>query len=364
MKKKLLFITDRNTHGGSMKMFVWLANTMAEFYEVWYCNLSTERPFYELNTKIKFIETKHSNNDSFIYRNTIGFFQNIKALIDIIKKQQIDTIVNFADHVLYSLVIAKKLIKFKLLLSQRIDPFSCKKKADLFRHHLYRYADGLVCQTESAQDYFNKARYRHLKKKVIYNPSFGSTKLCWNKQEHEGYIISLARIDLKQKRQDLLIEAMKMVHEKYPHIKLRFYGADVDASVEKLKNMIQQNQLEDTAFYCGVTDHVYGVLCKARMLVLTSDYEGIPNAIIEAMELGLPVISTDCKPGGARLLIDTEDKGTVVERDNSLRLAEAILYYIEHEDIAAEHGQNAKDSLSRFSEENIALQWKNLIDEI
>lgn len=364
--KRILFITDKNTHGGSLKMFVWLANALSEFYDVWYCNCSREAPFYKLGDDVKFVSIDKKYKSSFIQRNTLGMVYDTKTIIDLIAKYRIDVVVNFADHLLYSLVIAKKKVGFSLLLSQRVDPFSCTNKSDIFRHGLYKYADALVCQTESAKDYFLKAKYNKLKKYVIANPALGRTDLHWNVDDNDGYIISLARIDLQQKRQDVLLDAMKMVHEIYPDVTLRFYGADVDNSVVLLNKKIAENNLLAAASYCGVTKHVYEVLSRAKMMVMSSDYEGIPNAIIEAMEVGLPIIATDCKPGGARLLIGEEEdhRGLIVERNNPVKMAEAILYFLEHEKEAAQMGENARRSLSRFSEEKIGMDWKHVIDDL
>lgn len=362
MAKHILFITDRNTHGGSLKMFVWLANAMSEFYDVWYCNLSCERPFYDLKENVKFIEVMNKQCEAFVKRNTIGFLNNIKDVIFLIKNYKIDIVVNYADHVLYSLIVAKWFVKYSLLISQRVDPYSCKKRTDIFRHGLYRYADGLACQTAEAQMYFSDIKYNKTKKAVIANPALRKTKLRWSKDDSDDYIISLARIDMEQKRQDILVDAMKIVHEKYPKIKLYFYGCDVDHSVEILNKKIKESGLEGIAVYCGITKNQYGVLSRAKMLVMASDYEGIPNAIVEAMEIGLPVISTDCKSGGARMLIDSSDKGIIVERNNPAKIARAIIYYLENMDIAAALGENARKSLSRFDERKIALEWKDLID--
>ena len=364
MKKKLLFVTNGSSHGGSLKIFTWLANTMTQYYEVWYCNLSNKKPFYTLNKHINYIELNSKKTNSFLERNTIGLYKNVKDLKNLIRDKEFSLVINFADHSLYSLIVVKCFIKYKLLVSQRVDPFSCIRNTDKLRHTFYKYTDGLVCQTYSARDYFNTAKYNKIKKYVIANPAFRKTNIRWDKEKNSGYIICLARIDLKQKRQDILIEAMKIVHNKYPFVKLHLYGKEVEGSLKTLKNMIEVSGLADTVLYCGVTNNVYEVLKQARMMILSSDYEGIPNAIIEAMEIGLPIISTDCSPGGAKLLLDTTDKGIIVERGNPIQMAEAIIYYIEHAETASIMGANAHNSLSRFDENKIAAEWKNVIEDI
>lgn len=364
MSKKLLFVANHSSHGGSLKMFTWLANAMSAYYNVTYCNLSNIAPFYELNPSIEYIQVNTKHRKSFVARNTIGFVKNIADIHKIIKRGNFDLVINFADHALYPLLFAKKLDKFKLLISQRVDPFSCDKKTDVFRLKLYKYVDGLVCQTKSAESFFNSAKYDNLLKRVIENPALCKTNLRWSKEGNKGYILSLARLDLEQKRQDVLIKAMEVVHKDMPSVKVKLFGKNVHDSLEKIQCLIENLNLTDCIEYCGVTDNSYEVLANARMLVMTSDYEGIPNAIIEAMEVGLPVISTDCKPGGARLLIDSDDKGLIVECDNSNELAKAIEYYINYPDIAAQKAENAHRSLERFSEKTIVNKWKNCIEDL
>lgn len=362
--KKIIFIADHSSHGGSLKMFTWLANSLSNYYDVTYCNLSNTKPFYELCDNVRYIQINTKRSRSFAVRNTVGFLNDIHNIRDTIKMGKYDLVINFADHALYALLVAKKLDGFKVLLSQRVDPYSCTKRTDLFRLKLYRYFDGLVCQTDSAQRYFETPEYDGINKAMIPNPALGKANVCWSKDNNQGYILSLARIDLEQKRQDILVKAMITVHREYPEVKVKLYGKDVHGSLEKLRTLIGDLKLDDCVEYCGVTNDSHSVLANARMMVLTSDYEGIPNAIIEAMEVGTPVISTDCRPGGARLLIDTEDKGIIVECNSPDKLADAIIHYLRFPDRAAECGANAHKSLDRFSEDRITMQWRNLIESL
>lgn len=364
MRKEILFVANHSSHGGSLKMFTWLANSLSKYYNVTYCNLSDIPPFYTLENSVKYVQMNAKRKNSFLVRNTVGFIKNVKDIRTLIKVGKFDLVINFADHALYPLLVAKKADGFKVLISQRVDPFSCTKKTDLFRLKLYKYFDALVCQTESAQEYFNSAFYKNLAKTVIENPALGKTDMRWEKHSNDGYILSLARIDLEQKRQDILVKAMEMVHKDYPNVKLKLYGKNVHGSLEKVQALIEELNLTKCVEYCGVTDNSYAVLAKAGMMVMTSDYEGIPNAIIEAMEVGVPVISTDCKPGGARLLIDSEDKGKIVECNNPNALADAIKFYLQYPEIAARCAEKAHASLDRFSEKTISIKWKKFIDSL
>lgn len=70
-------------------------------------------------------------------------------------------------------------------------------------------------------------------------------------------------------------------------------------------------------------------MSDSKMYVLSSDFEGIPNSLLEAMSIGMPVVSTDCSPGGARLLIENGVNGLLVKTGNSGELASAMEVYFE-----------------------------------
>ena len=128
--------------------------------------------------------------------------------------------------------------------------------------------------------------------------------------------------------------------------------------------MIRERKLEKNVEYKGITDKPLEVLYNSKMLVLSSDYEGIPNSLLEGMDVGVPIITTDCKPDGAKLLINTNDKGIVVQCGDYKELAKGIIYYIEHPEISSIYAKNAQKSLSRFSEEKITNEWEKYLQGI
>ena len=80
----------------------------------------------------------------------------------------------------------------------------------------------------------------------------------------------------------------------------------------------------------GKKDDILNEIKDSKLFVLTSDNEGIPNALAEAMSIGLPCISTDCTPGGARLLIEDGNNGLLVKKGDSIAISNAIISLIEN----------------------------------
>ena len=132
-----------------------------------------------------------------------------------------------------------------------------------------------------------------------------------------------------------------------------------------------KNKLQSRIDELGLTEHVFLMGAKSDVLewikdsfcfVLSSDFEGLPNSLIEAMCIGMPCISTDCSPGGARELL-RNDRGIVVPCGNKEELAEAINMYLEKQDIAMKYGEEAFGLRREIEASIVAKEWINLIEK-
>lgn len=119
-----------------------------------------------------------------------------------------------------------------------------------------------------------------------------------------------------------MIDAFARIADDFPEYRLDIYG---DGELEeRLKEQIKQVGLENRVFLKGSNKNVLDYVYTASLFVLSSNYEGLPNALMEAIAIGVPCISTDCKPGGARTLIQDGINGWIVPRENVTLLSEKI----------------------------------------
>jgi glycosyltransferase involved in cell wall biosynthesis len=229
-----------------------------------------------------------------------------------------------------------------------------------------RKAAGCVFQTPDAMSFFNK-KFQN-KGKVILNPiSEQYINPNWDINtniERKKEIVTVGRIT-SQKNHLLLFEVFNEIQLKYPEYVLKLYGDIQDNDVyEKLKQYISDNKLENSIIFMGLKSNPGDYIKDASMFVLSSDYEGMPNALMEAMVLGVPSISTDCPCGGPKMVIENLKNGILVPVGDKKTMAEAMEYIITHEREADIMGNEAKKLIEQVEPDKICGQWMEYILEL
>ena len=115
---------------------------------------------------------------------------------------------------------------------------------------------------------------------------------------------------------------------------------------------------------CGISNNIKGELEKAKLFVLSSNYEGMPNVLIEAMAMGLPVISTDCPCGGPREIIENGKNGILVPTGDEKELEKEIIKILKDNEYANFLGKNAQKIGKKLSEKEIITQWEEYIKKV
>ena len=160
----------------------------------------------------------------------------------------------------------------------------------------------------------------------------------------------------------MLIGAFAQIAKEFPNENLLIYGSG--ELKQNLQKLIENLNLQKRVFLMGTTDKVEEVLSKAKIFVLSSDYEGMPNALMEAMTVGLPCISTDCPCGGPKKLIKDKQNGLLVPCKNEGELALAMEKLLSSKNLAEEIGINARKTAQSFAHPIIFKQWKQYLDSI
>lgn len=283
----------------------------------------------------------------------------IRAVRKICKQEQVDVVVSFMREPNFRAMLATMGIRVKNIVSVRVDP---KREyagiiGRIVGKCLLPRADGAVFQTEEAREWFPKQMQSG--SAVIYNvvdDRFYNT-------EYKGGtdIVSCGRI-APQKNQILLIRAFRKVHGRFPERCLRIYG-DMEEDVG-LPELIEKLGLEDSVFLMGRCDDVVSVLASAGMFVLSSDYEGMPNALMEAMAVGVPSISTDCPCGGPRELFGKELEGMLTPVGDAEVLADKMIGLLSDDGKRKEVGVKMKKRAEDFRTDKIGREWIHYMESV
>lgn len=196
--------------------------------------------------------------------------------------------------------------------------------------------------------------------RVIPNPCFVPIGVRRDSKKIDRlHIVSAGRF-VPEKGFDCLIRAFHRISDWTPEARLTIYGDGAER--EKLESLITELGLAGKVILPGSIRDIGPAIANAGVFVLSSEYEGLPNSLIEAMVLGVPVVSTDCRPGGARYLTkEGVIGGPIVPLGNYESLASAILRMLASPDEAEKIGQLGTQIAVDFAPEAIRQKWVSAI---
>lgn len=347
--------------GGTERVIANLSNnSLIQKHNVTIITCAYQESSYDLNEKIKHICLDNAI-DEINQNKFIRFIRRRRKLKELIKAIKPDIIMSFLPEPNFLVLSLRKFVNIPLIISVRNDP----KKEYAFLPYkmmmriLYPKADGYVFQTEEAKNYFKFSKDIFAKSIVIPNPVNPDFIEKRYEGQRENIIVSVGRFD-EQKNQKLLIRAFSKIANDYMDYKLVIYG---EGKLRKdLEDYIKKLKLEDKVFLPGEKHNIKELIYKAKLFVLSSDYEGIPNSLMEAMALGLPVISTDCPVGGPRMLIQNGINGLLTKVNSDEELADAMKKIISNEDFAHKLGNEANKISITLAPEKIYKKWEDYIN--
>lgn len=362
--RRIVFHLNCLERGGAERV---VANLSGQFalhgYEVYIATEWQGEDEYEIDSRIARVHvglTKKQEQDGRIKK----FIDRIVNLRKFIKEVKPDIIIAFARKANYRALTATIGTKIPVIISVRNNP---KGYYDFLFDKiqipiLFRRAAGCVFQTPEQQAFFPEFIQR--KSKIILNPI--NDKFIGNPipAKREKTVVHSGRL-VDFKNQLMLIRAFENVHKKHPDYILKMFGPDsFDGTKEKLENLIEEYQAHDYVKLMGGSNQLEKDMINGAVAAFSSNYEGLPNAMLEAMALGLPVIATDCPPGGPRLVITPEQNGLLVPVNDDDAMTKAINRLIEDRELAERLGRNAAQIRERAGADVIFEQWKNYIEEI
>lgn len=357
MKFNIVFIGYSSGFGGAEKSMIMVANGLANMgNKVTIISLRDNDVAYKIDKCVDYIyipDCKGSKLKKIVHR-----FSSVKSSLSDIKP---NAVISFWLQPAMFAAILAKFMGFKSIYSERGDPSDKEYKGFLgyLRRIIFCLIDGFVFQTRGAQLCFSN----NIRKKsvIINNPVYLKYDEYDMPQKRRKVIVNVGRLH-EQKNQKLLIDSFKQVSTVLPEYNMEIYG---EGELENnLLAQIKNLDLNDRVFLKGTSNNLYDKIVDASLFVLSSDYEGMPNALMEAMALGIPSISTDWKPGGVSEIITNGENGIIVKANSVNYLAKAILYMIENQEEANATGKRAKQICYTHSTDIIYKKWEEFVIKI
>ncbi|MBR4857560.1 MAG: glycosyltransferase [Clostridia bacterium] len=291
------------------------------------------------------------------------YHNEIKNLKEKLSSEPDTVVISFLQPSVPMTLIAAKNLPNRVVVSERADPYRLVKKryGYKFIKKYYQRAGAVVFQTNDA-----KAAYPDnvsSKGTVIFNPINDKLPEPYH-GEREKYVTTFCRIS-RQKNLLVLVQAFAEFHKEFSDYRLKIIGEpqndDDRAHLAEAKELAEKLLITDFIDFMPFSSEVHNLIIHDALYVNSSDYEGMSNAMLEAMAIGMPVVCTDCPIGGANSVIENNQNGILTEVGNAEELCRAMKKIAGDKAFADNLSRNAAQIRYNLSLENTAKKWMELL---
>ncbi|HMC00860.1 MAG TPA: glycosyltransferase family 4 protein [Flavobacteriaceae bacterium] len=358
-RKRIVFIIPSLTAGGAERVVTILANNLVGIYDVEIIQLYNNKPFYHLDGKVSLQYCKKNyNSNSNWFKSIFNHIYMIRRVCSFTKDH--DIVIGFTTTCNVYAIIASKFSQIPCIISERINPkYSVENWFwNFIRKRTYPKSDKVIVQTNDVKTYYNRF-IKENKLKVIPNPIDPELlKQVDINYKKENIILTIGRFS-KQKNHKLLIKAFSNI----PHDNWKLLIIGDGQEKQAYKDLICKLQQEKSILILNKTNEIHKEYNRAKIFALTSDYEGFPNALIEAMSFGVPCISSNC-PTGPSDIIEHNKNGLLFPVNDQKGLEKSLIELMNDEELRKVLSENAKNSTARLNVNRIANQWKTIINDL
>ena len=359
MKKLIIYIPSIEG-GGVEKNLYYISNYLSKKnIDIYIVTANTNHKKF-FNNKIKYICP-----DSLKWNNSSRFIKTLICLALIIKKLPLKniSILSFQSNV--SAIILSKLFNLKIII--RLNTSTDKYIKNLIKKFLFKIIYSMsdiiivnslefkrnlhkVLKINSIQ-IFNSIKYKDFNKKlrIDYFKNFSGIK-----------ILSIGRLT-DQKDQITILKCLNILKNK--EINFRFYLIGEGYKLNMLKQYVKDQKLSKNVKFAGYKSNAFKYIQSADLFVLSSKYEGLPNVLIEAQSLNVPIISSDCSTGPKEILLQGK-LGYLFKVGNYLSMSKLIIDFSKDKKKFLYKAKLAKKYLYRFSYEKNLSKYYNIINKI
>ncbi|MCR4750412.1 MAG: glycosyltransferase [Lachnospiraceae bacterium] len=355
--KTIAFYIGSLARGGAEHVIVNLASYFcAQGYKTYIVTKLVDEPEYPVPDGV--IRMVADITDTEITASRVKNLKNrILKLRGIWQQIRPDIIISFIRKNNLMALASAKPLHIPVVVAIRSDP-ARELQGRLFKlisFYMFRSSAGIVMQTKAGVEYLPS----YLKSKAVVMPNSVDSRFMKDDAVHERKreIALVGRID-DNKNQKMVLEAFRSIKEDYPDWSLHLYGDG------ERKESLQKEYADRSVIFHGQVEAVDEYLRGSSIFVLPSRREGMPNALIEAMALGVACISSDCPCGGPADLIVQGKNGILIPVDDIEELKKQLKRLMDHDDLREEIGKEATLIRNKLSPQRVNLMWKEYIDNI
>lgn len=322
------------------------------------------QPFYEMNdgVKVAYLSDLLVPSD----RKGKRYVERMLTLRRLVRDAEPDVVVSFLPNVNIAAMAASAFSGVPSVICERSDPSMMplgrfwRTACNLF----YRYADLLTVQTEAVRRSIHTVYGGLERVAVVPNPLPERVldyraDLCVPKARR--VLLSLGRLS-EEKRVGQIIDAFSELASDFPEWDLHIYGDGPERDLHA--STIKRNGVEDRILLRGRTETPWGVMASADGFVMNSRFEGFPNALLEAMGVGLPCVSSDC-PSGPREITRGGKDALLIPSGDVPALRSALARLMGNSDLRIDLGARARESvIARYSLDAVLSVWDDLFRQV
>lgn len=346
---KILIVVPALDGGGAERVLSILSNSFVKSgYDVTFLLTKNKTIKYKISDEVKIVFNNQKKNA----------FGQIKAIRKELKSNNYQYLISFFGFQSMYSIIASRGLKTKIIISERNDPaisVGKSKFVQLIRNFLYGFSYKVVFQTKDAMNCYPK----RIRKKgvIIFNPIDTSVIPEWS-GENSWSIVTASRL-IEQKNIKLLIESVIELHSTYPLLELKVFGEG--ELKDSLNEYILKNNASSYIKLMGRSNDIFYEYKNAFIFSLPSNSEGLSNAMLEALAVGIPTICTDCPIGGAKMFINDGVNGFLIKMNDKNALIEKVTFLIENRDFAKKISTEGQKVKELINSSKIIKQWINLL---
>ena len=362
MKTKVFFVIPSLHQGGAERVISILSNDLTERgYQVFLVLLNASEHSYNLNPRVRIHYLNDGTRSANVFNRIYNSFKTFRKLAALISKERPGNLISFTTSANIWTGIMGNLFGISYMVSERSNPrrtvgVTSPPVQKLIRF-LYKKAKAIVVPSRGIMTGLRNLKgFEGLSNfEIITNPVTEFKTFSLQRVHRRKYILSVGRLH-PVKGFDRLIEAFR--NAGLPDTDLLIVGEGSERN--KLQKQIDESGLTSRVILAGSKDNVQDYYKQAEFYVLSSQYEGYPNVLIEAMSLGCPVIAVDCD-FGPREIIKHGENGLLIPQGNSKLLSASIKQLANDEVLRNRFATRGTAVAQLNSVEAVVGTWDSLI---